>query len=151
MYRFLRRHIVMFGCRPAGYVTSWAGRDITRASAIIGGFIFSAIFMHALRKRLIVLRHIMRMMEQRQQAETHSRLHPLTAWYLATEGDYEGAIATFRFFLLQGVGVVLEDAFTKVTDRPVEGWLGRLWLLGWQTWLVPDLWEAWSVHLSGPH
>ena len=91
------------------------------------------------------------MTEGRQRAESPPVCIVQIAWYLATAGDYDGAIATFRFFLLQGVGVVLEDAVTKVTDRPVEGWLERLWLLGWQTWLVPDLSEAWWINLPVVH
>lgn len=32
------------------------------------------------------------------------------------------------FFTLQGVGVICEDIFKRLTGKHVSGWLGRIWV-----------------------
>lgn len=34
-----------------------------------------------------------------------------------------------RFFMTQGLGLVVEQIFTRVTGKKVGGWPGRFWLL----------------------
>jgi hypothetical protein len=50
-------------------------------------------------------------------------------------GPWAAGVTEFRqegvFFLLMGLGVVLESAFERVAGLPVRGWLGWLWAMGW--------------------
>jgi hypothetical protein len=43
-----------------------------------------------------------------------------------TEFLYDGG-----FFLLMGLGVILESGFERATGLPVRGWLGWLWAVAW--------------------
>ena len=57
-------------------------------------------------------------------------IHIVGPWAAGCKTDSE-----FRqdgvFFLLMGIGVVLESAFERVAGLPVRGWLGWLWTMGW--------------------
>lgn len=57
-------------------------------------------------------------------------LHEVGFW---VSGPLDPTFKTSVFFLSQGVGASLENAYRKVFGRKVNGFLGRLWLL---TWLV---------------
>ncbi|KAJ3800697.1 membrane bound O-acyl transferase family-domain-containing protein [Lentinula aff. detonsa] len=68
-------------------------------------------------------------------------LHYLGLWGLGNGSDVFGMIG---FFMLMGVGVILEGFWRKLTGYRVGGWIGRiwtaLWLLGWSNILV----DAWA-------
>ncbi|KAH9481575.1 hypothetical protein JR316_0006102 [Psilocybe cubensis] len=69
-------------------------------------------------------------------------LHYWGLWGMGRGTDFYGAAG---FFLMMGVGTVLEFAFKSVTGRKVRGFWGwmwsMLWVLGWGNILV----EAWLV------
>lgn len=47
-----------------------------------------------------------------------------------------------RFFLMQGVGVLLEGAFRAVTGRRTKGLLGRIWVWSWIFLWAPSAMEV---------
>jgi hypothetical protein len=47
-----------------------------------------------------------------------------------------------RFFLMQGVGVLLEGAFRAVTGRRTKGVLGRIWVWSWIFLWAPSAMEV---------
>lgn len=55
-------------------------------------------------------------------------IHEFGLWF-ATSPDL--SFRTTGFFVGQGLGVVLESTFSKLTGRRVGGWLGRIWMLLW--------------------
>ncbi|KAJ4479931.1 membrane bound O-acyl transferase family-domain-containing protein [Lentinula aciculospora] len=68
-------------------------------------------------------------------------LHYLGLWGLGNGSDVVGMIG---FFMLMGVGVILEGFWKKLTGSRVGGWIGSVWtavwLLGWSNLLV----DAWA-------
>ncbi|KAH7873903.1 membrane bound O-acyl transferase family-domain-containing protein [Lentinula edodes] len=68
-------------------------------------------------------------------------LHYVGLWGLGSGSDVLGMIG---FFMLMGVGVILEGFWKSFTGYKVKGWLGRIWttvwLLGWSNLLV----DAWA-------
>ncbi|KAG0149909.1 hypothetical protein CROQUDRAFT_88455 [Cronartium quercuum f. sp. fusiforme G11] len=72
-------------------------------------------------------------------------LHEFCLWF-ATWPDY--TFRTTLFFTAQGLGVVLEAVFRRATGLRVDGWLGRVWMLGWLVcWgrLMIDAWMEQNV------
>lgn len=78
-------------------------------------------------------------------------MHEFGLWY-ATSPDL--SFRTTIFFAAQGLGVVLESSFRKLTGYRVQGWVGRVWMLSWLVgWgrLMIDAWmeqDAVSVDLD---
>lgn len=70
----------------------------------------------------------------------------LAALYLGTSDiPLDPRLPSLRFFMYQGIGLVLEQVFTGVTGKPVRGWYGRAWLL--LSLVIPgaDVSRAWCV------
>lgn len=63
--------------------------------------------------------------------------HALGIWQLSGKLDFQG------FFVLMGVGIILEEAFTKLTGVKVGGWTGRVWALSWVVGWGTLLANAW--------
>ncbi|KAH9809056.1 hypothetical protein DFH28DRAFT_1087003 [Melampsora americana] len=55
-------------------------------------------------------------------------IHEFGLWF-ATTPDF--SFRTTAFFVSQGLGVVLESTFSKLTGGRVGGWIGRIWMLLW--------------------
>ncbi|EPQ52881.1 hypothetical protein GLOTRDRAFT_47126, partial [Gloeophyllum trabeum ATCC 11539] len=68
-------------------------------------------------------------------------LHDWATWGMGRGGEFR---TVGRFFVMMGVGVVMEGVWQRFTLRRVGGWLGSvwtmLWLVGWGVGLV----DAWS-------
>ena len=69
-------------------------------------------------------------------------LHDWGMWAMG-RGSYIGHVG--GFFLMMGVGCILEDLFKKMIGTKVHGWWGWLWtmtwVVGWGNWLV----DAWAT------
>jgi len=50
------------------------------------------------------------------------------------------------FFLLLGVGVIMEVAFTRATGLRVRGWIGWSWAMTWSTLWGTLIMDAWARH-----
>jgi Membrane bound O-acyl transferase family len=46
-------------------------------------------------------------------------------------GDMTELTYMMFFFLLMGIGMILENTFQRVTGLPVRGWFGWLWVMAW--------------------
>ncbi len=57
-------------------------------------------------------------------------LHDWCIWGMGRGTDFP---EIGGFFLLNGVGVILEQVWEQATRRKVEGWLGWLWTMCWMT------------------
>ncbi|PSR75642.1 hypothetical protein PHLCEN_2v8933 [Hermanssonia centrifuga] len=57
-------------------------------------------------------------------------LHDWCIWGMGRGTDFP---EIGGFFLLNGVGVILEQVWEQATGRKVEGWLGWLWTMCWMT------------------
>ncbi|KAI0291686.1 hypothetical protein BC826DRAFT_1098046 [Russula brevipes] len=69
--------------------------------------------------------------------------HHLYLWGLGNGTEF---VTAGGFFLLMGVGAVLEDGFKKVTGLRVRGWIGWLWTMAWiTTWGTPMM-DGWARH-----
>jgi len=55
-------------------------------------------------------------------------LHDFGLWGMGKGTDFWSA---GLFFLMMGVGVIVEALFKKATGRKVGGWAGWLWTMGW--------------------
>jgi hypothetical protein len=70
-----------------------------------------------------------------------SVLHDWGMWAMG-RGSHFGGVG--GFFLMMGIGCVLEDLFKSVTGVRVQSWWGWLWttmwIVGWGNWLV----NAWA-------
>ena len=64
-------------------------------------------------------------------------------WCMWGMGKGTNFTQTGGFFMAMGLGVLLEELWTKVTGRKVGGWTGWLWTMAWLTaWgnLLVDAW-----------
>lgn len=50
-----------------------------------------------------------------------------------------------KFFMCQGLGLVVEQVFTRVTSKKVGGWPGRFWLLLTLGFPGAEVTKAWYV------
>lgn len=57
--------------------------------------------------------------------------------------EFDPAFVTFWFFFGQGLGVLVEAAWYKVTGKKVGGPLGWCWTLFWLTWWAEPMVERW--------
>lgn len=127
----LRRMFVFMGYKPMRALTAWMGKVPSTAAGVLGSFFVSGV------------------------------LHE-SALYLGTSDiPLDPRLPSLCFFLCQGIGLVLEQVFTRMTGKPVRGWYGRAWLLlslvipgadVSRAWLgrglldhqpTPDTWEWW--------
>ena len=68
-------------------------------------------------------------------------VHAIELWSLGRGGN---AAVIIRFWMMNGVGVVLERIWTKTTGRRVGGVWGRVWTFGWLAlWGVPMV-DEWA-------
>lgn len=69
-------------------------------------------------------------------------LHTLGLWGMGRGGEF---IKVTGYFMIMGVGVLLERSWKNLTGSRVDGFFGRVWtlvwLLGWGNFLV----DAWST------
>jgi len=69
-------------------------------------------------------------------------LHDWGMWAMG-RGSRIGSVA--GFFMMMGVGCILEDLFKSISGRKVQSWWGWLWtmtwIVGWGNWLV----DAWAT------
>ena len=73
------------------------------------------------------------------------------SWGHADQGWGAGvkgwSYATTKFFVLQGVGVIMEDALQETTGMKVQGWAGRIWAF---TWVMGTGWPMIDVSVARP-
>lgn len=68
--------------------------------------------------------------------------HADQGWGAGVEG---WSYATTKFFVLQGVGVILEDVLQETTGMKVQGWAGRIWAF---TWVMGTGWPMIDVSVT---
>ncbi|KAF8150629.1 membrane bound O-acyl transferase family-domain-containing protein [Crassisporium funariophilum] len=69
-------------------------------------------------------------------------LHDLGLWGMGRGSDFQ---RVGGYFLLNGVGIILEHSWKKATGYRIDGFLGRVWTFVWVVGLGNMLVEAWST------
>ena len=67
-------------------------------------------------------------------------LHYFGLWGLGRGMEFSDA---GRYFLIQGLGVLLEHLWKYITDRQVGGVIGRFWTFAWAIGMGQDFLDAW--------
>ena len=67
-------------------------------------------------------------------------LHYFGLWGLGRGTEFSGAGG---YFLIQGLGVVLEHLWKHFTGRRVGGLMGRVWTFAWAVGMAQDFLDAW--------
>ena len=70
-------------------------------------------------------------------------LHHIGLWGLGNGTEF---ITAGGFFLLMGVGAVIEEVFKRVTGLRVEGWIGWSWMTMWTTLWGTFMFDGWARH-----
>jgi len=70
-------------------------------------------------------------------------LHHVGLWGVGKGSEF---ITAGGFFLLMGVGAVMEGAFTRVTGLRVGGRVGWLWTVAWTTLWGTFMVDGWARH-----
>ena len=70
-------------------------------------------------------------------------LHHIALWAVGNGTEF---VTAGGFFLLMGVGVIMESAFTKATGLRVRGWLGWSWTMMWTTLWGAFMLDGWARH-----
>ena len=70
-------------------------------------------------------------------------LHHIGLW---GAGDGTEFVTVGGFFLLMGVGTVIEEGFKSVTGLQVRGWLGWSWTTLWTTLCGMFIIDGWARH-----
>jgi Membrane bound O-acyl transferase family len=70
-------------------------------------------------------------------------LHHIVLWSVGNGTEF---VTAGGFFLLMGVGVIMEGAFTKATGSKVRGWLGWSWMMIWTTLWGTLMIDGWARH-----
>jgi len=70
-------------------------------------------------------------------------LHHVGLWGVGKGTEF---ITAGGFFLLMGVGVVMEGAFTRATGIRVGGWFGWLWTMVWTILWGTFMVDGWARH-----
>ena len=70
-------------------------------------------------------------------------LHHIVLWSVGNGTEF---VTAGGFFLLMGVGVIMEGAFTKATGSKVRGWLGWSWMMIWTTLWGTFMIDGWARH-----
>ena len=70
-------------------------------------------------------------------------LHHIGLWGVGKGADF---VTAGGFFLLMGVGAVMEGAFTRVTGLRVGGWVGWLWTTVWMLLCGTFMVDGWARH-----
>jgi hypothetical protein len=70
-------------------------------------------------------------------------VHHIPMWGMGNGSDF---VAVGGFFLLMGVGALMEAAFTRATGLRVRGWIGWSWTMTWtMTWGMFII-DGWARH-----
>ena len=69
--------------------------------------------------------------------------HHIPMWGIGNGTEF---ITVGGFFLLMGVGVIIEIAFTRATGWRVRGWIGWVWAMTWSTLWGTLIMDAWTRH-----
>ena len=72
-----------------------------------------------------------------------SILHYISLWAVGNGAEFSTAGGSF---LLMGMGVVMEEAFTRTTGLRVQGWLGWTWTMVWMTMCGTFMMDGWARH-----
>ena len=72
-----------------------------------------------------------------------SILHHISLWAVGNGAEFATAGG---FFLLMGMGVVMEEAFTRTTGLKVQGWLGWAWTMVWAMVCGTFMMDGWARH-----
>jgi len=70
-------------------------------------------------------------------------LHHIGIWGIGSGTEF---ITTGGFFLLMGVGAVMEVVFKRVTGRRVQGWAGWTWTMSWTLLWGTFMIDGWAKH-----
>lgn len=139
-FSVLRRTFIVAGYKPAHFATQWLGKSPSAAFGVLGAFLFSGILHEACElDRYIPTFRVALADKQHAQA----------LYFASNELSLDKRLPSVRFFLLQGLGLVAEQAFTKTTGKKVGGIAGRIWLLLALGQPGAEMVEAWSVRSSG--
>jgi len=69
--------------------------------------------------------------------------HNIGVWGIGSGTEF---ITTGGFFLLMGVGAVMEVVFKRVTGMRVQGWAGWAWTMSWTTLWGTFMIDGWAKH-----
>lgn len=69
-------------------------------------------------------------------------LHDIGMWGLGRGTDF---LNIGGFFIINGVGILVEHIWRSLTGRRVGGWVGRVWTLAWVIGWGHALVEAWAT------
>lgn len=69
-------------------------------------------------------------------------MHWISIEALGKGPEYGPTWPLFRFFAMQGVGVLIEGVFRKVTGRRTKGFVGRVWVWSWIFLWAPSAMEV---------
>jgi hypothetical protein len=70
-------------------------------------------------------------------------LHHIGLWALGNGTEFSTAGG---FFLLMGIGAIMEDRFERVTGLRVQGWFGWLWTMLWTLVWGTFMLDGWARH-----
>jgi hypothetical protein len=70
-------------------------------------------------------------------------LHHIGLW---GSGNGTEFITAGGFFLLMGIGVIIEGGFRRATGLRVQGWLGWSWTMLWTTLWGTFMIDGWARH-----
>ena len=72
-----------------------------------------------------------------------SVLHHIALWGMGNGTEF---VTAGGFFLLMGIGAVMEVAFTRATGLRVRGWIGWSWTMLWAALWGPLIIDVWARH-----
>ena len=70
-------------------------------------------------------------------------LHHIALWGMGNGTEF---VTAGGFFLLMGIGAVMEVVFTRSTGLRVQGWIGWLWTMLWAALWGPFMFDGWARH-----
>ena len=70
-------------------------------------------------------------------------LHHIGVWGMGNGTEFSTAGG---FFLLMGIGAVMEVVFMRSTGLRVQGWIGWLWTMLWAALWAPLMFDGWARH-----
>jgi len=70
-------------------------------------------------------------------------LHHIGVWGMGNGTEF---VTAGGFFLLMGVGAVMEVVFTRATGLRVQGWIGWSWTMLWAALWGPLMIDGWARH-----
>jgi len=70
-------------------------------------------------------------------------IHHIGIWGIGSGTEF---ITTGGFFLLMGVGAIMEVVFEKMTGMRVRGWAGWAWTMSWTILWGTFMVDGWAKH-----